>query len=220
METGVSKKQLITSLVSLTVILGGIYFVFRYFGITEVQDTIERAGIWAPLVLVLAKASTVVIAPLGGSPLYPLAGALFGLWQGTALLLLGDALGGIVAFYLSRIFGRHLVEQMIGDDQKFLPRALKMMGTVKGFLVARVCFMPMPEVVAYGAGLTRINFLPFILIYVPVGIPITLALAGLGSVLVSGAWWVLPFVFVAAMILIPAGFLLFRAMLTEWEKTH
>src|SRR3989338_384441 len=220
METGVSKKQLLTSLVSLTVILGGIYVLLRYFGLTEVQETIKRAGFWAPLALILAKASTVVIAPLGGSPLYPLAGALFGFWKGVGLLVIGDALGGIIAFYLSRIFGRHLVEKFLGDDQKFLARALKMMGTVKGFLVARVCFMPAPEVVAYGAGLTRISFIPFFLIYVPIGLIPTMALAGLGSALTLGLWWVLPAALAAGDILIPLGLLLFRSTLKEWEKTQ
>jgi len=131
METGVSKGQLISSLVGITVVLGGIYALFAYFGITNVQETIQHAGIWAPLVLVLAKASTIIIAPLSGSPIYPLAGALFGFWEGTALLMAGDILGGIVAFYISRFFGRTVVEKMIGGDEKFLSRALRMMGSTK-----------------------------------------------------------------------------------------
>lgn len=218
METGVNKRQLITSLLSLTVIFGGIYLIFRHFGITEVQDTIDRAGIWAPLILILAKASTIVLAPLGGSPLYPLAGALFGFWKGVGLLMIGDALGGIIAFYLSRFFGRTLVEKMIGNDEKFLSKALRMMGTVKGFFVARVCFAPLPEVVAYGAGLTRIHFVPFILIHVLVGIVPTMILAGLGSALTQGVWWVLPLVIVGGMVVIPIGFLVFRFILKDWEK--
>jgi len=219
METGVSKRQLITSLASLTVIFGGIYLVFKYFGLIEVQDTIERAGIWAPLVLIAAKASTIVLAPLGGAPLYPLAGALFGFWKGTGLLLIGDALGGTIAFFLSRFFGRHLVEKLLGDDQKFLARALRMMSTAKGFLIARLCFLPLPEVVSYGAGLTRINFLLFFVIYLPLEVIPVAALASLGTLLTLGMWWVLPAALVAGSIVIPLGFLLFRSMLKEWEKT-
>lgn len=218
METGVSKRQIAINLASLAVVLGGIYFVLHYFGITEVRETIEHAGIWAPLVLVLAKASTIVIAPLGGAPLYPLAGALFGFWQGTGLLLLGDALGGTVAFFISRTFGRTLVERIIGDDKKFLGRALKMMGTVKGFLIARVCFMPLPEVVSYGAGLTRIPFIYFFPIYISIGAIPIMILSGLGSVLTLGTWWILPAAIAAGMIVIPTGFFIFRTVLGEWEK--
>ncbi len=221
METGVSKKQALVSIASLVIILGGLYAIFRYFGITEVQTAVENAGVWAPLVLILAKASTIVIAPLSGSPLYPLAGALFGFWEGVLWLAIGDALGGIVAFYLSRIFGRHIVEKMLGAaEEKFLARVLRMVGTAKGFLVARICFAPMPEVVAYGAGLTRLNFVPFILIYVPIGLIPTMALAGLGSALTAGEWWVLPGVIVLGVVLVPLGALLFRYVLNEWDQTR
>jgi uncharacterized membrane protein YdjX (TVP38/TMEM64 family) len=80
--------------------------------------------------------------------------------------------------------------------------------------------MPAPEVVAYGAGLTRINFIPFFLIYVPIGLIPTMALAGLGSALTLGLWWVLPAALAAGAILIPLGFFLFRSTLKEWEKTQ
>ncbi|MDP2703831.1 MAG: VTT domain-containing protein [bacterium] len=219
METGVSKRQIIISLVNITIVLGALYLLFRYFGITEVQETIANAGIWAPLVLVLAKASTLVIAPLGGAPLYPLAGALFGFWKAVALLILGDMLGGVIAFYISRIFGRHVVEKLLGEDEKFLARALRMMGTVKGFFITRVCFTPLPEVTAYGAGLTRINFVPFVIVQTGVGVLPVVALAGLGSALTLGTWWMLPVAIVAGMVIIPFGFFVFRSVLKEWEET-
>lgn len=218
METGISKWQLTTSLLSIAVVLGGLYAVFAYFGITNVQETIKSAGIWAPLVLILAKASTIVIAPLSGSPIYPLAGALFGFWEGTALLMAGDVLGGIIAFYISRFFGRRIVEKMIGSDEKFLSRALRMMATTKGFLIARVCFAPLPEVVAYGAGLTRIHFFVFISIFALVGIVPTAILAGAGSVLIMDTWWVLPAALLVGAVVIPAGFFLFRSVLLDWER--
>jgi uncharacterized membrane protein YdjX (TVP38/TMEM64 family) len=219
-ETGVTKKQLIISLGSIVLVLGGLYAVFAYFGITNVQETIDDAGIWAPLVLILAKASTIIIAPLSGSPLYPLAGALFGFWEGALYLILGDMIGGVVAFWISRILGRSIVEKMIGGDGKFLSRALKMMGTIKGFLVARICFAPLPEVVAYGAGLTRINFLVFLIIFVAVGIPPILVLAGLGSILTLDTWWVLPAALLVGIIVVPLGFFLFKSMLNDFEKTR
>jgi len=219
METGVSKKQIVTSLIGVSVVLGGLYLIFRYFGITEVQTAVEGAGIWAPLVLILAKVSTLVFAPLSGAALYPLAGALFGFWKGSLLLILGDAIGGTIAFYISRIFGRSIVEKLIGGDQKFLGRALRMMGTMRGFLVARICFMPIPEVIAYGAGLTRIGFVPFLLIYVPISVIPIMVLAGIGSVLTLETWWVLPAALAVGSIVIPVGFLLFRYLLKDWEKT-
>jgi uncharacterized membrane protein YdjX (TVP38/TMEM64 family) len=94
-----------------------------------------------------------------------------------------------------------------------------MMGTMRGFLVARICFMPIPEVIAYGAGLTRIGFVPFLLIYVPISVIPIMVLAGIGSVLTLETWWVLPAALAVGSIVIPVGFLLFRYLLKDWEKT-
>lgn len=212
METGLTRRQIITSLIGLGLMYGGIFALFQYFDLADVRSTIESAGIWAPLVLIAAKASTIVIAPLGGSPLYPLAGALFGFWYGTLLLIIGDAIGGAIAFYISRMFGRQVAEKFIGNEKTFLSQALGMMGTTKGFLIARFCFMPIPELTAYGAGLTRLHFLPFIVIHASLGAIPALVFAKAGALIANGQWWVVPLMFVASLIGIPAGYFMFRSL--------
>jgi uncharacterized membrane protein YdjX (TVP38/TMEM64 family) len=174
------------SVLGLVLVLGALFAVFHYFDIEAVRAYIEGAGVWAPLLLVLAKASTVIVAPLGGSPLYPLGGALFGFWKGAALLLAGDAIGGIVTFYLSRILGRAIVERMLAGQSGLIDAALEMMSSVKGFFVARTCLMTFPELASYTAGLTRLPFAPFIAIHVLVGIPPTLVGVGLGELIARG----------------------------------
>jgi len=219
METGVSVRQAATNILGFVAVLGGLYLLFRYFGITEIHETIEQAGVWAPVMLVLAKISTIVIAPLGGAPLYPLAGALFGFWKGFALMLLGDTIGCTISFFISRLFGRRLVEKLMRGDGQFLNRALRMMSTTRGFFAARICFLPLPEVTAYGAGLTRMPFLPFIIITGGVGIVPVMLFVGLGSVLTLNLWWTLPLAIVTAVVLIPVGIFLFKFAMGEWEKT-
>jgi len=123
METGVSKRQIFVSLINITVVLGALYLLFRYFGITEVQETIDRAGVWAPLVLVLAKASTLIIAPLGGAPIYPLAGALFGFWKGAGLSIFATGLASLAAFLIGRYLARGWVEKVVRRNQGFVELA-------------------------------------------------------------------------------------------------
>ena len=173
------------NLLGLFGVLIVLFLIFRYFDIEAIRGEIEGAGIWAPALLVLAKAATIVIAPLGGAPLYPLGGALFGFWKATALLLAGDALGGAISFYLSRWLGRRIVEKMIGQEG-LVNSALDMMSTVKGFFVARVCLLTFPELASYSAGLTRLPFVPFILIHVGVGVAPTLVGVGLGEFIALG----------------------------------
>lgn len=178
-----SPREIFFNLLKLGVLFGVLYAITQFINIDDLRAQIENAGVWAPLVLILAKASTIVIAPLSGSPIYPIAGALFGFWQGTLYLVLGDMLGAATAFILVRIFGASLVRRMIGADTGLLKRALTMMSTVRGFFIARLCFLTFPELPAFAAGLTAIRFLPFILIQTAVGIVPTMIMAAIGSLL-------------------------------------
>lgn len=166
-------------------VLAGIVVVFRYFDAQTISEQIERAGFWAPFALVAAKASTIVIAPLGGAPLYPLAGALFGFWYGYLYLILGDTIGITIAFFLSRTYGRRIVDYFFAD-RALVNRVLRALGTNKGLLIAQISFISFPELVCYAAGLTRIGFLPFILITTAVSIVPRGALVALGTLLTAG----------------------------------
>lgn len=176
-------KDVVTNLASLALVLGVIYLFAKVFSIEDIRTWIEGAGIWAPLALVVAKVSTIVIAPIGGAPLYPIAGAVFGFWKALALLTLGDAIGGTIAFYLSRFFGRSIAERMMGKERGLLAHAIEIGGTPRGFLLTRLSFFALQEAAAYAAGLTRLKFLPFILIHMAIGIIPTTLMTALGTIL-------------------------------------
>ncbi|MEK7647796.1 MAG: VTT domain-containing protein [Patescibacteria group bacterium] len=203
-------KNSVGVVLMLLVIFGVVWFV-EY---ATLQAWIIRAGIWAPAVFVLAKASTLVFAPISGGPLYPLAGALFGFNVGFVLLLLGDALGSAIAFLISRRLGRASVERMVKNEMGVVAKVRAVLTTTKGFVVARVCLASLPEVVAYAAGLTPIGFLKFFVIQNAVGVlptaffcfggsalvvlrsPAALVATSVGGLLAAGVgvtlfgWWV------------------------------
>lgn len=197
------------SFVFLGLVLLGIFVVFRYFDSETLATFIEDAGIWAPLALIVAKASTIVIAPLGGAPLYPLAGALFGFWSGFLYLIIGDAVGGTISFYLSRFFGRSIVNYFFPDN-KLIDRVLHALGSVKGLLIAQVSFISFPELISYAAGLTKIRFVPFFIIFVVVSSIPRAALVGLGTLLTDTTS---PLLYIggiaAAMVMLGVGSLVF-----------
>lgn len=174
-------KDYIENLIGLLVIFGVIFVGFKYLSADEIVSWVERAGVWAPIFLILAKASTMVFAPLSGAPLYPISGALFGISLGSLYLILGDILGGTISFYLSRIFGQRAVEYFARGSVPIIDKIITFMETTKGFLITRILFVGFPEAVSYAAGLTRIRFLTFIIISVLVGIPPTIILASIGS---------------------------------------
>lgn len=171
------------NMVVFFVALGSLFVVSRFLGPETLRAWVEAAGVWAPVVFVITKASTIVIAPLSGAFLYPLAGASFGLSKGILFAFLGDILGSSIAFAISRKFGRPLAEKFLGSESGMLGQILDMIGTVRGFLVARCILVTSHDILAYAAGLTRIPYLPFILIQSSVSLVPTSILTGLGSTL-------------------------------------
>jgi uncharacterized membrane protein YdjX (TVP38/TMEM64 family) len=177
----INKREIIENVLGLVFVIAILFFVFTYLDIENIQHEVDKWGIWAPLVFILAKASTIIFAPLSGSPLYPISGAVFGFTEGVIIMLLGDILGGCVAFFLSRRFGRKIVDRLAGKDNQIIEKALGMISSVKGFFVARLCFAALPEVPCYAAGLTKMKFLPFLLIHIAVDIIPVVILVGSGS---------------------------------------
>ena len=181
-----SYKNYFENLLGLVVILVVIFVGAHYFKIEQIQTWVETAGPWAPLGLIVAKISTLVFAPISGGPLYPLAGAVFGWPLGVLYLLIGDVLGSTIAFYLSRLFGRRVVERLVRGQAPLVEEIVGFMESTRGFLLARVCFAALPEAASYAAGLTRIGFTKFILISSAVGLIPIMILAGAGSWLAVG----------------------------------
>ena len=176
-------KDLIENLFGLALVFGAIFAVFSFFDLSDVQSFVDRFGVWAPVVFILTKAATIVFAPLSGSPLYPAAGALFGFWKGFWILTAGDFIGGSIAFYISRMYGVKITERFVKSESSLMRKILDQLGTLKGYIFARICFIPMPEVVCYAAGLTRMSYFQFIVVHMAVDIPMTAILVGAGAIL-------------------------------------
>ncbi|TSD02929.1 MAG: hypothetical protein Greene071436_375 [Parcubacteria group bacterium Greene0714_36] len=151
--------------------IAAIYLFAKFLGVDEMRERIATAGIWGPFIIILLKASTLVVAPLGGAPLYPIAGAAFGFWKGFIYTFIGDLLGTAVAFFISRIFGRKIVQYFVTKPgMKIVDIILNYLGTPRGLIHARLVFFSFPEGVTYAAGLTAMPFWKFLVLLVPIGI--------------------------------------------------
>lgn len=191
-------KDLIGNVATLVLVFVAILTVFYAFDLSDVRSFVDRFGIWAPVVFALTKASTIVFAPLSGSPLYPAAGALFGFWKGFSIIMLGDILGGSITFYISRTYGVRIAERFMKSEASLMRKVLDQLGTLKGFIFARLCFSPMPEIICYAAGLTKMSFWRFIVVHAFINIPMTAALVGAGSIF---AFDMSPWVIAALLVL-------------------
>ncbi len=208
-------KDLVENIVGLVIVFAVIALAFHFFDFTSLTAAVEEAGVWAPLAFILAKVSTLVFAPLSGAALYPLAGAVFGVWWGALYIIIGDLIGSIISFYISRLFGRRVVERFARGNVPLIDKVLRVMETTKGFLVARICFIALPEAVTYAAGLTRIPFWKFITISTAIGAVPTLILSSAGAWLSLGQNTPMAIVLTVIGLLAGAGGALFFFRMTK-----
>lgn len=152
-------------------------------GVATVRAWVGGAGGagWAATALVMALVVAVVLlAPVPRSAVSVLVGVVAGFWTGVAVAFAGGLLAAIGAFALSRGLGRSAVLRLAG---RRLSRADGLV-TDRSFLaVLTGRLLPvMPFVaVSYGAGLTGVRFLPYLLATAVGLVPSTLLQVGVGA---------------------------------------
>lgn len=185
MEKGERKKSNWYKILDYAWVILAI-FVFiatiKYLNDGTLQIKVAALGLWAPIVIVLLKISTLVFAPLGGMPLYILSGALYGTTKGFLLCFVGDIIGTVICFLISRKYGIRAVKFFAGQDNfEKIKKALGILDNTKSFIKARLAFITIPELLAYAAGLSSIKFMKFMLLQIPLYIPTGFILVFLGS---------------------------------------
>lgn len=212
------RKEKIIEIVWFVVVIVLFIVSIKMIRNGELQSQIQSFGIWAPLIIVVLKMSTLIIAPLGGTPLYVLSGALFGSLKGFLICFIGDILGSSVCFWLSRKYGSKVLNFFAGSQN--IERVLKTVNIIsdtKSFVKARLGFLSIPELLAYAAGLSKINFWIFTFINAFFYFPIDLGLVFFGSQLTnigSQYYWIIPgLAFLAAI----SGFTL---LYKDYQKTE
>lgn len=176
------KKFKLAEFFWFVLVVGLFVLSFKLLRSGTLEAELSSLGLFAPLVLVILKMSTLIIAPLGGTPLYVLGGAFFGLGKGFLLTFIGDVLGSTVCFLLARRYGVRILHWVMSENNA--AQVLKVVGVVssaKSYAKARLGFFSMPELLSYAAGLTRLNFWQFSMINAFFYLPVDLVLVFFGS---------------------------------------
>ena len=173
----------------------------------QILSWIEAAGVWGPVFVVCVMALAIVMSPLPSAPIALAAGAAYGHWFGTGLVILGAELGALAAFVLARWLGRPIIERFIG--QSFGVRLFGSQNMLT-FLVLASRLMPFLsfDLISYAAGLSKLHLWRFALATLAGIAPTSFILAHLGSIAMDGdarsVLWT-----VAALGLLSGGSLLF-----------
>lgn len=211
LPTNPSWKDVAKNLAIIILVIGIAYVVTVIIGLDGLREKVAQAGIYAPFILILLKATTIVVAPLGGTIIYPVAGALFGFWEGLLLTVIGDTIGSSIAFWISRRYGRGILHYFTGKgNMAMVEKVVNQLSTRKQFVKARIFFSGMMDLFAYAAGLTKINFWFFICVHMAVQTCCVVLLIVFGDALISANFLTLLAVGLGSIVLAGTGVWLFR----------
>jgi len=141
------------------------------------NDYIILTAIFFILIMILQ----VVIAPFHPLPFYIAGGIIFGSFLTTIFAIAGGVIGGIIAFYIARKWGRGWIEKKIPGNKrkKFDSFSERYGGWVMFFL--RLNPLTSIDLWNYVAGLSKVKFWPY-LIGTTIGlIPLTVSMIYLGT---------------------------------------
>lgn len=137
-------------------------------------------GVLGPLLFIGLMVLAIVFNPLPSAPIAIAAGAVYGHTLGTVYIVIGAEIGALAAFIIARLIGADLVRQLI-------PSSLSMgrFGTQNGLTLAVFVSRLIPfmsfDLVSYAAGLSAIKFWRFGLATLLGLVPVSFALAHVGS---------------------------------------
>lgn len=181
---------------------------------------VDAHGAWGRLAFVGMVALQVIVAVIPGEPFEIGAGYAFGLWEGTALCLLGETLGTLAVFLFVRRFGTRAVELFFPLEKlrelKFLKNTKKL--HLMTFLVFFIPGSP-KDVLTYFLGLTEMKLLPCLLLTGLGRIPAVITSTIGGDALGLQNYQFAILVFAVTVVISLAGLLVFRRLCRREENS-
>jgi uncharacterized membrane protein YdjX (TVP38/TMEM64 family) len=177
--------------------------VLEFLGNPEqIRAWLVRLGPLGPLGLIAFNALQVVVAPIPGYPIQIAAGYLFGWWRGSLYATVGMILGGLLAMTLARVYGRPLVERVVGVSRLERWEQVAHLNSLAVWFV--LMLGPLGDAPYYIAGLTRLSVWKLLVIVLLVRTPSVMVSAALGAGLIS---WRSPWFLAGATLFIISGIL-------------
>jgi len=127
----------------------------EFFTEKAVNQFLDRAGFWAPLVFVLIYTAGICLF-VPGTLLTALGAALFGAYGGFVYVWIGAMAGATVAFWIGRTLGRDFAASLIGEKLKKYDEGIEKNGFAT-VLYLRLVYFPF-TLMNFGMGLTRVKF--------------------------------------------------------------
>lgn len=161
----INKKYI--SMVLIAIVIGLVIYFCKSCGIFEnctpqgMKDYIGSFGMLAP-VIYIAMFTIVPLTLFPDAVLAVAGGMIFGLTLGTFYTIIGAVCGGTLSFFISRVFGRGLVEKLIKGKGEWFEAGIEKRGFLFILMLRLIPLVPF-DVISYGAGLSKIRYKDFVL---------------------------------------------------------
>ncbi len=153
-------------LICTLLIMSMIIYVAYNIDFNQILINIEKLPVIlkviAMLILVILQ---IVLAFIPGEPIELASGYLFGEWMGTAICLVGSAIGTVLIYVLVRCFKNKIIDMMFNHDQ--VTKANQILTSQKNKFWMFIFFL-LPgtpkDVLTYLVSLSEINLIHWVLI--------------------------------------------------------
>jgi uncharacterized membrane protein YdjX (TVP38/TMEM64 family) len=160
------------------------------------RASVQGVGWWGPLIIVVLRMVTCLIAFLPSSPVVVAAGAAYGPLWGSVFVLCGAQIGSLVTFFIGRLAGRAFLEQRGWVSTVAKTRVggwlLDPLGSQSRLSLAVLICRLIPgldlDAITYVAGVTPLSWWRFAVANLAGLAPYTFAFILLGDRLVYWGW--------------------------------
>lgn len=181
-EKPIAWRPLIWAGLSFILLTVALFSLINWIGLERLQEMIATAGALAPLLYIALRAATYVVAPVSSGPVQFSSGLLFGVLPGTLYSLIGEVIGGSIAFWIARRLGRPAVQRFAGEDGlRHIDRFYERAGEWRTLVAARLVLFSFYDFISYAVGLTPLKFRTYLLISSIAGFVPTFAAVALGT---------------------------------------
>ena len=164
---------------------------------------LKSKGKLALFIIYFLQILQVVIAFIPSDFINLSSGYILGPYIGFIISYLGLVSGTIIAFYISRFFGKEIVLKLVKEEtlNKISNKVSSNMSVTNIFILSIIPFMPR-DVLVYALGLTNIRPKKFLLPYLLSRIPLVLILSITGDTLFKNDDYIFYFFIISLIILI------------------
>jgi len=161
----IDRKDLIKLLVWAVILVSLSLAVTHYIGEDQIKQRVEEAWVWWPLVIILWKSLSIIVAPLSGTATYVIAGALFWFWKWNLYNLIGNAIGMTIWFWIWRTRWADAIHRLIWKKSALMVQELtNKLEDTKTFIITRIVLFPLEDLINFASGMSKIRYLPFLII--------------------------------------------------------